>query len=63
MNTEEGSKRTSAQLTVLRELVNHHVREEESTGFSCARSEFDREQLDKLGQQFQRQKQKLMAEA
>ena len=53
----------TAQLTVLRELVNHHVKEEESTGFSCARSEFDREQLEKLGEQFRRQKEKLMAEA
>ena len=53
----------TAQLTVLRELINHHVNEEESTGFSCARSEFDREQLEKMGQQFQRQKEKLMTEA
>ena len=47
----------------MRELINHHVNEEESTGFSCARSEFDREQLEKMGQQFQRQKEKLMTEA
>ena len=53
----------TAQLTVLRELVNHHVNEEESTGFSCARSEFDREQLEKFGEQFRRQKEKLIAEA
>ena len=59
----KASEQWTAQLTVLRELVNHHVREEESTGFSCARSEFDREQLEKMGQQFQRQKEKLMAEA
>lgn len=59
----KATEQWTAQLTVLRELVTHHVREEESTGFSCARSEFDREQLDKLGQQFQRQKQRLMAEA
>jgi hemerythrin-like domain-containing protein len=44
-------------------LVNHHVKEEESTGFSCARSEFDSEMLDKLGEQFRRQKEKLLAEA
>ena len=59
----KATEQWTAQLTVLRELINHHVREEESTGFSCARSEFDKEQLDKFGQQFQRQKQKLMAEA
>ena len=52
----------TAQLTVLRELVNHHVEEEESTGWSCARKEFDREELDKMRDQFRRQKEKLMAE-
>src|SRR5947208_13545352 len=57
------SEQWTAQLTVLRELVNHHVKEEESTGFSSARSEFDREELDKMSGQFQRQKEKLMAEA
>ena len=59
----KATEQWTAQLTVLRELVNHHVKEEESTGFSCARSEFDKEQLEKMGQQFQRQKEKLMAEA
>lgn len=59
----KATEQWTAQLTVLRELVNHHVKEEESTGFSCARSEFDKEQLEKMGPQFQRQKQKLMAEA
>lgn len=53
----------TAQATVLRELVNHHVKEEESTGFACARREFDSEALEKLGQQFRRQKEKLLAEA
>src|SRR5436305_361932 len=53
----------TAQMTVLRELVMHHVNEEESTGFTCARREFEKEELEKLGQQFQRQKEKLMAEA
>ena len=58
----KASEQWTAQLTVLRELVNHHVREEESTGFSCARSEFDGEQLEKFADQFRRQKEKLMAE-
>lgn len=59
----KATEQWTAQLTVLRELVNHHVKEEESTGFSCARSEFDKDQLEKMGPQFQRQKQRLMAEA
>lgn len=59
----KASEQWTAQLTVLKELVSHHVREEESTGFSCARNEFDREELEKMSGQFQRQKEKLMAEA
>src|SRR5438067_7045984 len=59
----KASEQWTAQLTVLRELVNHHVKEEESTGFRCARSEFDGDQLEKFADQFRRQKEKLMAEA
>lgn len=47
---------------MLKELTNHHVKEEEGTGFTCAGKEFDREQLEKLGEQFRRQKEKLMTE-
>ena len=59
----KASEQWTAQATVLRELVNHHVKEEESTGFSCANDEFDADELEKLGQQFRRQKEKLMTEA
>ena len=59
----KASEQWTAQLTVLRELVNHHIKEEEGTGFTCARKEFDSDELEKLGQQFRRQKEKLMAEA
>ena len=59
----KASEQWTAQATVLRELVNHHVKEEEGTGFTCARREFDSEQLEKLGEQFRRQKEKLLAEA
>ena len=59
----KASEQWTAQATVLRELVNHHVKEEESTGFSCANQEFDAEMLEKLGAQFRRQKEKLLAEA
>ena len=58
----KASEQWTAQLTVLKELVNHHVKEEERTGFSCARKEFDGEQLEKFGEQFRRQKEKLMAD-
>jgi hemerythrin superfamily protein len=59
----KASEQWTAQLTVLKELVNHHDKEEDSTGFSCARNEFEREELEKMSGQFQRQKEKLMAEA
>jgi hemerythrin-like domain-containing protein len=60
---DKGGERWTAEATVLQELVDHHVREEEHTGFSQARSEFDSETLEKMGQQFRRQKEKLMAKA
>jgi hemerythrin-like domain-containing protein len=59
----KASEQWTAQLTVLKELINHHVREEEGTGFTCAGKEFDREQLDKMAEQFRSQKEKLMTEA
>lgn len=58
----KASEQWTAQATVLRELINHHVKEEEGTGFTQARREFDSEQLEKLGEQFRRQKEKLLAE-
>jgi hemerythrin superfamily protein len=60
---DKGSEQWTAQATVLQELVDHHVKEEEHTGFSQARSEFDSETLEKMGQQFRRQKEKMMAKA
>ena len=57
------SEQWTAQAIVLRELVNHHVEEEENTGFSCSSREFDESELQKLGEQFRRQKEKLLAAA
>jgi len=59
----KASEQWTAQATVLKELVNHHVKEEEGTGFTCARREFDSEELEKLGEQFRQQKEKLLADA
>jgi hemerythrin-like domain-containing protein len=49
-----------AELKVLGELLEHHVDEEESTGFSCARDEFDKGELEAMGQRFQTRKARLM---
>ena len=49
-----------AQLTELQKLVDHHVDEEESTGFSCASDKFDKDELEAMGTEFQRRKDELM---
>lgn len=50
------SDKWTAELKVLQDLVEHHVGEEESTGFSCARSEFDKERLEAMSREFQTRK-------
>jgi len=59
----KASEQWTAQAIVLKELINHHVEEEEGAGFSCAQREFDAATLEKLGEQFRREKEKMMAEA
>jgi len=51
--------RWTAELKVLQDLIEHHVDEEESTGFSCARDEFDKEQLEAMSREFQTRKAQL----
>ena len=53
--------RWTAELKVLHDLIDHHVDEEESVGFSCARDEFEKEGLEAMSQQFQTRKAQLMA--
>ena len=59
----KASEQWTAQASVLQDLIEHHVEEEESTGFSCARSEFDGSTLEKMADQFRKQKEKLLQEA
>ena len=59
----KASEQWTAQASVLKDLIEHHVEEEESTGFSCARSEFDSAALEKMADQFRKQKEKLLQEA
>ena len=54
------SEHWSAELKVLQDLVDHHVDEEEGTGFSCARNDFETEELERMSEEFQRRKQELM---
>ncbi|HEX3881051.1 MAG TPA: hemerythrin domain-containing protein [Stellaceae bacterium] len=53
------SDRWNGELKVLIDLIEHHVGEEESTGFSCARDEFDTEQLEAMREEFQTRKAQL----
>jgi hypothetical protein len=57
---DKTSEQWTAELKVLCELVEHHVEEEESTGFSCARQDFDKDELDAMAQDFQTRKAQLM---
>lgn len=56
------SEAWSAELKVLQDLIEHHVSEEESTGSSCARSEFDNERLKAMSRKFQTRKAQLGTE-
>ena len=51
-----------ARATVLRELVEHHVKEEEGEMFKKARKIFDSEQERELGAAFLAEKKRLQAE-
>jgi len=53
----------TGELKVLQDLVDHHVDEEESTGFSCARNDFSKQELEEMGQRFQQRKKELMMQA
>lgn len=61
--TTKTNEQWTAKLTVLKELVEHHVKEEETTGFKCARTDFDTEELEKMGERFQKLKEKEMTSA
>lgn len=47
----------TAELRVLEDLIDHHVDEEEDTGFGCARDDFETEELEAMRGEFQRRKQ------
>jgi iron-sulfur cluster repair protein YtfE (RIC family) len=54
--TDRMSNAWSAELKVLQDLIDHHVGEEESTGFSCARDEFEKSELEAMSREFQARK-------
>ncbi len=52
-----------AELLVLGESVRHHVQEEESTIFTMARELLDQEELEELGEKWQKAKARLTSRA
>lgn len=61
LDTDVTSERFGGRAKVLKELVEHHIKEEEQDMFKRAREVFDRDQLDTLGQQMAQRKKELMA--
>lgn len=51
-----------AKLSVLKDLVDHHVKEEEGPMFKMARELFDAEELDEIGERILTAKEELGAE-
>ena len=51
-----------ARVKVLKDLIDHHAKEEEKEMFKAAKDLFDRDELRSLGDQMQRRKRELMRE-
>ena len=56
-NLDPKEETYNPKLNVLKELVNHHVKEEEGTMFKMARELFDRDELNELGDRMMAAKQ------
>jgi hemerythrin-like domain-containing protein len=48
----------SARCTVLKELLEHHIEEEEDEMFKTARKRFDKKALSEMGKEFKKEKEK-----
>lgn len=60
LKTEVTSEQFAGRAKVLKELVEHHVEEEEEEMFKQVRELMDKEQLQQLGERMQQRKQELM---
>jgi hemerythrin-like domain-containing protein len=59
-DTDENSEEFAAKAKVLKDLVEHHIEEEEGEMFPKARKLMDTSELKDLGQQLEQRKQQLM---
>ena len=55
----QDDERWKAKIKVLKEIVTHHIEEEEKAIFKIARKALDREQIRQIGQQIRQQKQQV----
>lgn len=61
--TEPSDEKWLAKVTVLQELIEHHVKEEEKEIFKMARETFEKDELEQMGEQFEARKEQEMAAA
>ncbi len=62
LNTDTGSEKFSGRAKVLKELVEHHVKEEEEEMFKEAKKLFSKDQLNELGARMEQRKGELIKE-
>ncbi|MEO7072653.1 MAG: hemerythrin domain-containing protein [Rhodanobacter sp.] len=62
LNTATDSENFSGRAKVLKELVEHHVKEEEDDMFKAARKLLSRDELKELGQRMEQRKAELVKE-
>ena len=59
--TEPGDEEFMAKMQVLREAVEHHIKEEESDVHRMAREELEKDELNELGPEFEDAKKRVMS--
>jgi hemerythrin-like domain-containing protein len=62
LNTDTGSEKFSGRAKVLKELVEHHVKEEEEEMFKEAKKLFSKDELNDLGARMEQRKGELIKE-
>ena len=61
-STASTDEKWLAKVTVLKELIEHHVEDEEGEIFKLAKKAYDKKQLDEIGTRFEQLKQQKLAQ-